>query len=85
MMDLHVPRHHEDKRTKQKKGHTYNVLEIISVDTQGPFSIKGVDGSKYNLKIVDSKSKYITTVLMPDLRIYWSTTLKDQRDKPDGN
>ena len=48
----------------KRKGRTYDPLEKISLDTQGPFSIKGIDGSKYNLKLVDSKSKYITTVLM---------------------
>ena len=29
---------------------------------QGPISIKGTDGAKYNMKLVDSHSKYITAV-----------------------
>jgi hypothetical protein len=54
------------KNKSKGKGREYKVLEKVSVDTQGPFSIKGIDGSKYNLKIVDSNSKYITTVLLPN-------------------
>lgn len=55
----------QEERNK-KKGREYDVLEKNSIDTQGPFSIKGIDGSKYNLKIVDHKSKYTTTVMMPN-------------------
>ena len=29
---------------------------------QAPISIQGVDGSRYNLKLVDSNSKYITVI-----------------------
>ena len=54
------------KNTSKGKGRDYEVLEKISIDTQGPFSIKGIDGSRYNLKIVDSNSKYISTILMPN-------------------
>ena len=56
----------EAKRRKMNivkgKGREYKPLENISVDMQGPISIKAVDGSKYNMKMVDSKSKYVTVV-----------------------
>ena len=56
----------EAKRRKSNvskgKGRTYDSMEKISVDMQGPISIKGVDGSRYNMKMVDAKSKYITIV-----------------------
>ena len=53
-------------KSKSKGRKDYKTLEKVSIDTQGPFSVKGIDGSRYNLKIVDSKSKYITTILMPN-------------------
>ena len=56
----------EGKRRKlntlKKKGNTYQPLEKISIDMQGPISIQGIDGSRYNMKLVDSRSKYITVV-----------------------
>jgi predicted transcriptional regulator len=54
------------KNTSKGKGRTYEPLEKVSVDTQGPIQIRGIDGSKYNLKMVDSNSKYITAVPMMD-------------------
>ena len=56
----------EAKRRKSNinKGKRSEVqpLEKISVDIQGPLSIKGIDGSRYNLKIVDAYSKYVTVI-----------------------
>lgn len=50
------------KNTVKGKGREYQPLEKISMDMQGPMSVKGIDGAKYNMKIVDSLSNYITVV-----------------------
>ena len=49
------------KSTKGKPGSlpAGKLLEVIESDTQGPFSIKGVDGSIGNVKFVETKSGYI--------------------------
>lgn len=52
--------------TVKGKGRQYEPLEKISIDMQGPLSIQGIDGSRYNMKIVDSKSKYVTVIPTTD-------------------
>jgi hypothetical protein len=51
---------------KRKKGRQYDILEKVSMDMQGPISIKATDGSRYNGKLVDSHSKYITMITTKD-------------------
>jgi hypothetical protein len=36
----------------------YEILEVVSSDSQGPFPIVAYDGSTSNIKFVDSRSKY---------------------------
>jgi hypothetical protein len=42
------------------------VLEKISVDLQGPFPVKAIDGSRLNMKIVDNHSGYIKMETIAD-------------------
>jgi hypothetical protein len=44
---------------KISKNPSSHVLEKVSVDIQGPFPVKGIDGTKMNIKIVDNFSGYI--------------------------
>jgi hypothetical protein len=55
------------KRTVPKiSSKTSAVLEKISVDLQGPFSVKAIDGSRLNMKIVDNHSGYIKMETIAD-------------------
>jgi len=42
------------------------LLEIISSDTQGPFPVVALDGTKNNIKFVDSRSKYCKMETLTD-------------------
>ena len=44
------------------------LLEIIELDLQGPFPVTGADGTRMNLKMVDSHSGYVKTVNIPNKR-----------------
>ena len=35
-----------------------DILEVIQFDTQGPFPIEAIDGTRNNVKFIDSKSGY---------------------------
>jgi hypothetical protein len=40
------------------------VLEKVEVDIQGPFFIANIDGTRYNIKCVDTSSGYVKTELL---------------------
>jgi len=45
---------------KQKKViHNYDLLDVIEIDAQGPFSITANDGTCMNLKMIDYKSNWL--------------------------
>ena len=44
----------------------FKVLEKVHVDIQGPFPIASVDGTKMNIKAVDSHSGYVEMELIHD-------------------
>ncbi len=50
------------KNTVKGKEKNYEPLEKISIDMQGHISIQGIDGSRYNMKLVDSCSNYMTVI-----------------------
>jgi hypothetical protein len=52
-----IPRKSPDE--KEQSNNETEVLEKIHVDLQGPFPIEGSDGTRWNIKAVDSKSKYV--------------------------
>jgi len=42
------------------------ILEMIESDTQGPFRVLAVDGTRNNVKFIDRKSGYVKMETIPD-------------------
>jgi hypothetical protein len=43
-----------------------DILEVIEADTQGPFPITGIDGTRLNVKFIDSHSGYLNMAMVAD-------------------
>ena len=55
-----------------KKGsQAKDLLQIISGDVQGPFRVPASDGTKYNIKFIDQKSRYLhmETISTPSAKV----------------
>ncbi|MEY3440971.1 MAG: hypothetical protein RL493_201, partial [Pseudomonadota bacterium] len=61
---LQAKRRKSNKNTN--KSTKYDINENLSVDMQGPLNVTSIDQAKYDMKIVDTASNYITSIPTTD-------------------